>query len=87
MKAILVIDIPDKLDYLHLYLEGRILYTTEEDIGFKYLKELSLCVLKPMPRKNQGKFWHNSIGKENTYVCGWNACVDEILGEQDELNS
>lgn len=41
------------------------------------------CPLKPMPRKEKGRYWHNGIAKENTYVCGWNECIDEILGEQE----
>ena len=35
------------------------------------------CPLRPLPRKNQGRFFHSDFG-ENTYVCGWNACIEEI---------
>lgn len=86
MKAILVIDVPDELDYLHLYLEGRILYTTEDDIGFKFLKELSMCVLKPMPRKINREVTSllDYVSSANQYVCGRNDCIDEILGDAND---
>lgn len=89
MKAILVIDVPDELDYLHLYLEGKILYTTKEDIGFKFLKELSMCVLKPMLQK---KSWTLAEKKDGyyeiyakNYAQGWNDCIHEILGEEGNV--
>ena len=46
--------------------------------------EFDNAILKPMPRKDKGKHWHNLISKANTYVCGWNDCIDEILGETND---
>ena len=86
MKAILVVDIPDKLDYLHLYLEGRILYTDKNDIGFKFLKELSLCALKPMPQKRilpKEQVEGTNYGEEPWFSDGYNACIDDILGDTE----
>lgn len=87
MKAILVIDIPDNLKYEDLYLEGRILYRTKKDIVLKFLKELSMCSLKPMPQKKEvkGDFYkQREIATEMNDLIdfdkGYNTCIDEILG-------
>lgn len=87
MKAILVVDIPD--DYEE-YGSGvwcvvgddlRIVY--EEDgslMEYKYI-DYDIAQLKPMPKKKNplddcGMFHGKGIQ-------GWNACIDEILGETE----
>ena len=94
MKAILVTDMPEKCFNCQLmtddmYCKGFTPYTKEnvaitkmcvEDyvtLGTKHPN----CPLKPMPRKNYKKFYFGNID-ENRFVYGWNACIDEILGEE-----
>ena len=76
MKAILVIDIPkgyeaDQLavNYLLYSVDGKVL---DGDMG----KEL-----KPMPNKKI----QDGRETDQIYGCyvGWNACIDEILGEEE----
>lgn len=85
MKAILIVDIPNNLKYEDLYFEGRILYTTKSDIGFKFLKELSLCLLKPIPEKLDNPYDEEQGGYlwEKSFVVGYNQCLDDILGDTE----
>ena len=73
MKAILVIDIPDE----NLWKASNDIY--ERMKGYK-------CSLKPMPEKE-----HPMMMKEGTYFraydTGWNDCIDEIIGENNESNT
>lgn len=88
MKTILVIDKPENCRLIDTQNKCRgcaFYYENKDDKMSCYIDDYikdckGACPLKPMPRKNKGKFWHNSIGKENTYVCGWNDCIDEIIG-------
>lgn len=83
MKAILVIDMPksclecslSKLYGSYCSATQSDTYTTEGDIS-------SDCPLKPMPEKEEGSMWNTDIGE---YYEGYNACIDEILGGNDEL--
>ena len=85
MKAILVVDIPDELEYEELYFDGEIRYTSEFDKGYVFLKETGRCLLKPMPQKKNKK---DIVIKGKTAEIlearfeGWNDCLDEILGEE-----
>lgn len=78
MKAILVIDIPDDVSIEKCVIDYEI---TEKYHGEQLIAD-GVTMLRPLPRRNQGKFFHHDFG-ENTYVCGWNACLDEILGEEN----
>ena len=68
MKALIVIDIPED----HLVVTLNDLY--ERLNGYK-------CDLKPMPEKKEDGYPNDdyTIGKAD----GWNACLDEILGETE----
>lgn len=90
-KSILVMDTPINCDDCPLkVLDTDLYYTTYacQNVGCKtndILKNIRYemnCPLKPLPRKEKGRNWHTLIAKENTYVCGWNDCLDEILGEE-----
>lgn len=89
MKAILVIDIPkccEECQLINSHYDNEYGLQTYCGVDYHRIKEKNkkdLCPLKPMPRKEKGRYWHNGIAKENTYVCGWNDCIDEILGEQE----
>lgn len=79
MKAILVIEMPNKCRECGFYYKDNRMSCYIDD----YIKDCKgTCPLKPMPRKEKGRYWHNGIAKENTYVCGWNDCIDELLGEE-----
>lgn len=74
MKAVLVIDVPE--EYFGSVVDVR-LYGKEKTVHEKYVNKLKL-----MPTYD----WHEE-GKENEceewYRNGWNACLDEILGETE----
>ena len=82
MKAILVIDIPDDLKYEDLYFDGEIRYTSEFDRGYVFLKETGRCLLKPMPEKKNIN--ETMIIEWVNYNLGYNKCLDEILGVENE---
>lgn len=97
MKAILVIDMPYKCEDCHL-LDTTDIVHNGGDYAYchalhKPLKNTSItqfinvrkpknCPLKPLPVKKDGQ-WIISENKENEYHIGWNACIDEILGEEE----
>ena len=81
-KSILVIDTPNSCedcelcdglyDYICLRL-GEVDESVEN--GTKDLR----CPLKPMPEKYTDMLSYDS----DTFERGWNACIDEILGEEE----
>lgn len=75
MKAILVIDIPDDVELSNAYAQV-ITY-----FGCKSIKDFpgSNYKIKPMPKK---KKFSNEWAHEHFFY-GWNACIDEILGETE----
>lgn len=82
MKAILVVDMPKSCEDCELCRDGYLclrLGEVDESVenGIKDLR----CPLKPMPSKRvpDGKETDQIYG---CYV-GWNACIDEILGEEN----
>jgi len=71
MKAILVIDMPSNCkDCNKLVRKGC--------LKGDYRKEQrpKVCPLKPLPQKIEGYI-------DYEYGDGWNACIDEILGEEE----
>ena len=90
MKAVLVVDIPDDYDEYGIgdwYIipneygdELSIVY--EEDGALIHYRDIDdMAQLKPMPEKKNplddcGMFHGKGIQ-------GWNACIDEILGEEE----
>ncbi len=66
-------------------------YASEEDIGKKTSirlkneenKWIEEVVIKPMPEKREPKEeWFNEYHRDE-FADGWNACIDEILGETE----
>ena len=86
MKAILVIEMPSSCDKCPLFGSHYSDMTCRGNgrgINYPYPKEVrqDWCPLKPMPKKKP------TIGKEseNDILCmnaGYNACIDEILGDK-----
>lgn len=72
MKALIVIDIDEN----HLLKEANELYDRLK--GYK-------CELKPIPLKKKAtKTWvKNSEDVAEAMRIGWNACLDEITGEEE----
>lgn len=72
MKAILVIDMPE--EYMGSNIDVK-LYGKYQTIHERYVNKL-----RPLPTKKQDeKRWYSE-----DYSIGWNACLDEILGDNDE---
>lgn len=79
MKAILVIDLPNDLDNSLDEIKADITVLSKDTRkSMLYLKYKNIA-LKPMPQKKEIE-WSDSFGKHN-YRRGFNACLDEILGE------
>ena len=79
MKAILLIDVPDNTEFDKDYRLTGLLLANEyaENVGIEFKD----ARLKPMPQKKNplddcGMF--NGKG-----IQGYNACIDEILGEKE----
>lgn len=87
MKAILVLEMPSSCDKCPLFGSHYSDMTCRGNgrgINYPYPKELrqDWCPLKPIPSKKP------TIGKEsdNDILCmnaGYNACIDEILGDKE----
>ena len=98
MKAILVIDMPERCFNcpLHQTVDGEdnefmVFCNAEhwrEPITHKPIENLGKrpewCPLKPMPMKKKiyQEAW-NMTDVVNLTNIGWNACIDEILGEKE----
>lgn len=75
MKAILVIDVDDISRYhADVY--------KEDDKGNGEIVK-SDCPLKPLPQKKERELWEGRYTNYYLYRCGWNDCLDEILGETE----
>ncbi len=76
MKALILIELDDS----HLLKQTNDLYDRLK--GYK-------CELKPMPKEED--IYEVGMDEEDTHAKqqwnkGWNACIDEILGEEDETD-
>lgn len=71
MKAILVIDMPKAC------ADGCPVMCRTRGINHRP----SWCPLKPLPEKNTWDITKN--GHVTEYAEGWNACLDEIMGEDN----
>ena len=87
-KAILVMDMPDSCDDCHMcyYSDGRVklCYWHDKVIDADKpdwcpLKEMPVKVIVPQYQGN-GIFGINTMA-EARFKQGWNACIDNILGE------
>lgn len=81
MKAILVIDIGNDE-----YLLNKEIDTICFKDGDKIYDNFNF--LKPLPRKLDANDWHRMFSgifsEREAKGYGWNACIDEILGDNDE---
>lgn len=85
MKAILVIDVPvsesQEIDEYGMVADLRVrpITLTNNECLFYELKEVDI---KPMPEEKQLSLLPNDIRDyQYTFNKGFNACIDEILGE------
>ena len=86
MKAILVLEMPSSCEECNFHQYG-ICHAVRKCITGtpKELKEKpDWCPLKPMPEKMQvcGKY-PQPDGIVPSYKIGYNACIDEILGDKE----
>lgn len=92
MKAVLVIDLPDRCFAcpFHSTVDGEHEHEFKVFCNIRFWKEYnrpvenleerpSWCPLKHLPRKKNTDFHPNIV-----YANGWNACLDEITGENNE---
>lgn len=88
-KAVLVMDMPSSCEECHLlsvgrYCKGKEAPNVAVDSHLDKSKP-DWCPLKPMPEKKED----NSANTES-FACfklGYNACIDELLGEEHGKNS
>lgn len=80
MKAILVIDVPvdDTTDFGHMDIRADVKVKAYNDLDFKSY-ELKHIRVEPIPQKKQKD---NSNELNFGYELGYNACIDEILGDE-----
>ena len=98
MKAILVIDIPTCCEKCHLLIYRQQYYTSSRDESFDEIscfdgrklftedfktQRCYECPMKPMPEKRSLNYTSDYHGLYRAEAKGWNACIDEILGETE----
>ena len=79
-KAILVIDMPEcccSCDYCNEFGVCKYVGNVEDAFyrGLRYVK----CPLRQLPEKKEVKI--PNYVNDHEYECGWNDCLNEILGE------
>lgn len=89
MKAVLVIDMPDKCNRCPLYIHPQ--YCGAEFCNHKEVSKYGAnkpdwCPLRPLPERMTADLYY----RKTPYICdwkersyGWNECLDEILGETE----
>lgn len=76
MKAILVIDV-DEIENCDAEV-----CVYKNDIPYQGFSRIKL---KPMPQKKDGDFvWVDIDTCDESYIHGWNDCIDDILGGEEE---
>lgn len=87
MKAILVIDMPNKCEECPLhYRKRQEIYRCEmTHKNIRLNSKPSWCPLKPLPPKLDANDWHRMFSglfsEREAKGHGWNACLKEITGE------
>lgn len=79
MKAILVVDIPE--DYT-----GSVISVNLYGRNNKLIHENYINKLRPLPQKKEETFAYwiaRGCNDPESYINGWNACLDEITGETE----
>jgi len=74
-KAILIIDMPECCDECSVMCEQY--YSAVKNKDFNNDMKPDNCPLREVPQKDK------SFARNNAYhyQCGWNDCIDKILGE------
>ena len=88
MKAILVINMPEKCLECNLAHNGDF-YCVATGSSCASNKRCKDCPLKPMPQKRTLPNWLTigmPKGNEPWFTEGYNKCIDEILGEENETS-
>lgn len=82
MKAILVIDMPKKCGDCKLFMNnGNSYWCVITDYDTTSSSMPNNCPLKPLPERFEPTIMTDyCLGNAD----GWNACIDEILGDNDE---
>lgn len=83
MKAIAIIEIPDDGNG-KWYIDGVIRYTEDESLMKKF--DADMIPLKPLPQKKEETFAYwiaRGCNDPESYINGWNACLEEITGETE----
>lgn len=83
-KAVLVIDMPDSCIKCPCFQFGMDNYCAVTDkTVYDYEKGRDMnCPLKPVPAKEcEGGTWTAGGYIEDGFPSGWNACIEEIVGE------
>lgn len=79
MKAIAIVELPDDaFDKGRWYLD-KFVYTEKESLFDDYANDM--WELKPLPQKRINK---DCLVIHEIWNEGWNACLDEIVGEQND---
>ena len=84
-KAILVMDMPDSCDKCSLfgnhYSDMCCRALGNRGINYPYPKDFrqDWCPLQEPPEREKSSYCFDEF--EDGHVYGWNACIDEILGE------
>ncbi len=92
MKAVVVFDVDSDFDFdqklwvqIEEYLDGEILESGCHSVKplpcKKYMRQMPSNVLEMGKRKRD--FIIQKVDVDNSYVEGWNACLDAILGETE----
>ena len=83
MKAILVIDIDDSLieGEDKFAIDGYLMQESDCAGCYEAVGRIKNVVLKPLPEVNTWDVTEN--GHVTEFAEGWNACLDEILGETE----
>lgn len=88
MKAVIVVDMPNKCAECELHDKDMLgIYCTvcsEKDYIKLYKGIPSWCPLKPIPQKKEVVFSKVLDYQDGNYAEGYNACLDEILGADNE---
>lgn len=79
-KALIVIDVPDHLDITQFKVDCKLI--NKVYINYPSMDN-KLLDLKPIPKEQHAKW----IWGDDDFQRGWNACIDKILGGENEHNN
>lgn len=87
MKAVLVIDVPVLDNGRHLCNDCPIWNKERVSCEYDLNTKARGCPLKPLPEKEVKPKGSGGLNWDNAFNCGfvagWNACIDEITGEEE----